>query len=129
VFEENGAGIRTVYKTFDASKRNLIQNDIVQLIPVRIGDCVLNVVSRVVTVDDANTFDVGDGDQVDNYVDGDVAETLGYSLSSLAGAEVGAIPKVYAAADTIDLKTLGAAAVDTLKVQVIATILSLQPRG
>jgi hypothetical protein len=114
---------------FDASKQNLAQNDIVELIPVAIGDMVLSVTSRVVVVDDANTFDVGDGDQVDNYVDGDVAETLGYSLSSLAGAEVGGIPKVYAAADTIDLKTLGAAAVDTLKVEVTALILNLQPRG
>jgi len=128
-YEHASGPFRVVTKVFDASKRNLVQNDIVQLIDVGIGDMVLSCQARVVTVDDANTFDVGDGATVDGYVDGDTAEDLGYSLASLGGAEAFAIPKIYAAADTIDLKTLGAAAVDTLKVEVTAIIVSLQPRG
>ena len=124
-----GGGLRVVTKRFNAANRNLAQNDIAQLIPVKNGDCVLNVVSRVVTVDAANTFDVGDGATVDGFVDGDTAEDLGYSLSSLAGAEGFAIPKVYAADDTIDLKSLGAAALDGAVIEVSALIWNLQVRG
>ena len=114
------AGIHSVTATVDFTAINsgagTVQNDIIQLIQVPANTRVLDVFFSVTTAS-ANMadFDLGDGDDVDGYVDGASMATVNDGASFVGATTVGtpnALPvaaafclgKFYTAADTIDLK-------------------------
>lgn len=112
--------VTTLEQTFDATKRTLAAADVVELISVPAGTHVHAVYFEVLEADAAQTFDVGDGTDVDGFVAAADAATLGYGLG--AGVNVG---KLYTAADTIDLNVPATMALDTLKVRVVAMVTML----
>ncbi|MEK9723067.1 MAG: hypothetical protein VW405_06225, partial [Rhodospirillaceae bacterium] len=70
------------------------------------------------------TIDVGDGDDVDRFMDGvDVATNGGTARmgANITAAAFTAFPKTYSSADTIDCKILGAAASGTFTLTVFMT--------
>lgn len=109
--------VTTVENTFDATKRNLVAADVVEMISIPAGTQVHAVYWEVLEVDAAQTFDVGDGTDVDGFVAAASAATATRGLG--AGVAVG---KFYAAADTIDLSVPATMALDTLKVRVVAMV-------
>lgn len=109
--------VTTLEQTFDATKRSLAAADVVEMISVPAGTHVHAVYWEVLSVDAAQTFDVGDGTDVDGFVAAASAATATKGLG--AGIAVG---KFYAAADTIDLHVPATMALDTLKVRVVAMV-------
>lgn len=110
---------------YDASKRApLAAADVVQLIDIPAGTLVHAVVYEVVTADATQTFNIGDGTDVDGYV---AAASAALGSGKGAGALIVAGGTYYAAADTIDLEVPATKALDTLKVKVsvIATIVGV----
>lgn len=91
-------------------------NDVLEVLPIPAKTLVLNVGVDVTTADGtASTIDIGDGDDVDGYIDGHDANAVGSAATVLALTE--AAPntvtgysngKYYAAADTIDITMLTA---------------------
>lgn len=116
------AGVYAVNATLDFSSplinsgAGTVQNDIVQLIEVPANTLVLAVFSKVVTLSTITDFDIGDGDDVDGYIDGASMAVAGVDACSWVGATTVGTPnalpvgaafclgKFYTAADTIDLK-------------------------
>jgi hypothetical protein len=108
-------GVREAVYTLTAA---LAENDIIEMIPVAPGE---RVVDLILVSEDLDThvsptitFDVGDGDDVDRYIDGStIGQTggvarMGSGVASDAAAI--AINKLYTAADTIDVKVSAAVA-------------------
>lgn len=129
---ENTVDAATVTTTISA-------NQVDNLFDVYPGDVVLNVSAKVITVDAGVTADVGDGSDVDGYIDAVAVGTAGWYTSVVraaahtanatlaAEATTGLISgygggKVYTTTDTIDVKWLGAT-VDTGKVKFRAIII------
>lgn len=123
--------VRTV--TVNTATDTKAQNDIDQLFDVYPGDHVLNVSAQVVTAEGGTlTFDVGDGADVDGYIDGANGNSAGWNGQlHAATASTGATPtitftgytggKIYTTTDTIDVKWLNAA--DAAKVKFRAVII------
>lgn len=116
-----GAGVQVLRRRINTADNNRAQNDIDQLFDVSAGDFVLKAFANVQTAEGGTlTFDVGDGSDVDGYVDGQDGNTTGYAAPIFAAtASTGATPtitmtgytggKLYTAADTVDVKWLNAA--------------------
>ncbi len=95
----------------------LTSNDVIEAIPLPAKSLVMAVGLDVTTAEGGTlTIDVGDGDDVDGFLDGVNANTVASYASALALAE--AAPntvvgysngKYYAAADTLDVKIINAA--------------------
>jgi hypothetical protein len=118
---------RLVTRRFDASKQNLAQNEVAQLIAVKAFDYVMNVTARVITADAASTTcDIGDGATTDGYIDGMDTATANATDASMASAEAFAKGKMYAADDTIDLKAMHASGLTTGVIEVTALIIPMQ---
>ncbi len=96
-------------------------DDVLQLIDIPAMSLVVNVGIVVETVEGGTlTFDVGDGDDVDGYVDGANGNAAAGALAAAAGFSG---QKYYAAADTIDMTVLNDA--DAAKITVVAIVLDL----
>lgn len=127
----NGMDIQIREKVFDATKRTLVQNDVVELIDVAAGERVLSVDVQVLTADaNAGTAEVGDGADTNGFVEAFNDAATGYTVGKAVLTEA-APPtfngytnggKYYSAADTIDLKALGASGITTGKILVRAYI-------
>jgi hypothetical protein len=93
----------------------LASNDVLEAIPVPAKALVMAVGVDVVTAGTGSlTLDVGDGSDVDGFLDGIAADAVGSFCTALALAEgtpntiVGySNGKYYSAADTIDVKLVG----------------------
>lgn len=93
---------------------------VIQMVKVAAGVTVLD---GYIIYDDLGTLtvDVGDGDDVDRYIDGaDVGAAAGLSRFNL-GAGGLVFPKKYTADDTIDVLTITGAATGTLTLVVFMT--------
>lgn len=85
-------------------------SDVFQMIPVFAGERVVSIALRTSDLDSgtpAIVLDVGDGDDVDRYIDGStIGQTggaaYGFSVAASAAAAA-ALDKVYTAEDTIDV--------------------------
>lgn len=120
-------------KVVDTGTDNKAQNDVDQLFDVYPGDVVLNVTAEVQTAEGGTlTFDVGDGSDVDGYIDGANGNSAGWNTLTAAFAAhtanatsvavAGYWPgKIYTATDTIDVKWLNAA--DAAKVEFRAVVI------
>ena len=79
------------------------QNDVLRVIDVPAETLVLHAGMEILTqLSNSVTVDLGTGDDVDNFVDGDAKET-GFSVLTATARPV------IASADTIDIKVLDAA--------------------
>ena len=102
----NGRTPYLVENTIDFTPFDPAANDIVQAIDVPAESIVMNAGLEVLTASSSGvTLDMGDGDTVDIYVDGLDSTSTGYSAIHQDVLSTG---KVYASADTLDIKVLGA---------------------
>ena len=96
-----------VENTIDFDVFNPEANDVVQALNVPAETLVINAGLEVLTaLSGSVTLDLGDGDDVDRYVDGDT-NAVGHAATVAHASHSG---NVYAAADTIDVTVLGATA-------------------
>lgn len=94
---------------------DFVQNDIIELIQIPIDTHVLAVIVKVTTASDtASDCDFGDGGDTTGYLDSISLTSTGTQQSFLTEAYSVAVGggKIYTTADTIDLKFIGASAVD-----------------
>ena len=115
---DNGRNqVSVISRTIDFSVDEAAQNDVFEVLYIPAKTLVLGVQYQVLTAEGGTlTFDIGDGDDVDGYIDGANGNTLGSGFTTLSltagtpdtvtGYSNG---KYYAAADTIDIKLLNAA--------------------
>jgi len=104
----NGRTPYLVENTIDMSVSGFqpAANDIVQALDIPAESIVMNAGIEVLTASPSGvTLDMGDGDTVDIYVDGLDSTSTGYST---VHADLASVGKIYASADTIDIKVLGA---------------------
>jgi len=104
----NGRTPYLVENTIDMSASGFqpAANDIVQALDIPAESIVMNAGIEVLTASPSGvTLDMGDGDTVDIYVDGLDSTSTGYSA---VHQDVLSTGKIYASADTIDIKVLGA---------------------
>ena len=96
-----------VENTIDFDVFNPEANDVVQALNVPAETLVINPGLEVLTaLSGSVTLDLGDGDDVDRYVDGDT-NAVGHATTVAKASNSG---HVYATADTIDVTVLGATA-------------------
>ena len=102
----NGRTPYLVENTVDFSSFDPAANDIVQMLDIPAESIVMNAGLEVLTVSPSSvTLDMGDGDTADIYVDGLDSTSAGYSAIHQDVLSTG---KIYASADTIDIKVIGA---------------------
>ena len=100
----NGRTPYLVENTIDFTPFDPAANDIVQAIDVPAESIVMNAGLEVLTASSSGvTLDMGDGDTVDIYVDGLDSTSTGYSAIHQDVLSTG---KVYASADTLDIKVI-----------------------
>ena len=94
-------------------------NDIVQALDIPAESMVINAGLEVLTVSPSGvTLDLGDGGDVDRFVDGHDSTATGFAANVINASNIG---HVYGSADTIDIKVIGAQ--DTsAKVRVFAVV-------
>lgn len=113
-----GAPAQTVLTgVFDASKRNMVAADVVEVVNIPAGTLVSRVFLEVITVEAAKTVNVGDGADPNGYVAAASTATAATLLGD--GALVTAAGKLYTAADTIDIEAPAGVAFTVLKVRII----------
>ena len=102
----NGRTPYLVENTVDYSTFDPAANDIVQMLDIPAETLVINAGIEVLTASASGvTLDVGDGGDVDSYVDGYDSTSTGFA--SLV-ENVSNSGTVYGSADTLDVKVLGA---------------------
>ena len=95
-----------VENTLDLSLFDPVANDIVQILNVPAETFVINAGIEVLTASASGvTLDLGDGGDVDRFVDGLDSTSTGHGAQVANASNVG---HVYGSADTIDVKVLGA---------------------
>jgi len=95
-----------VENTVDLSLFDPVANDIVQILNVPAETFVINAGIEVLTASASGvTLDLGDGGDVDRFVDGLDSTSTGHGAQVANASNVG---HVYGSADTIDVKVLGA---------------------
>ena len=95
-----------VENTVDLSLFDPAANDVVQVLNVPAETLVINAGIEVLTASPSSvTLDVGDGGDVDRYIDGLDSTSTGHGAQVANASNVG---HVYGSADTIDVKVLGA---------------------
>lgn len=117
--------------TIPATGDGSAANDIIQMIPVEKGT---RVVGMTLTCEDVDTdgsptveFDVGDGDDVDRFIDGStIGRTGGVATlgSGVAAAAADGVFYTYTADDTIDIKVVTAATAKAAGVITLCVLLS-----
>lgn len=126
------ANVRGPYKlekSIDFSATNYAQNDVLQLFDIPANSWVAFAQITVTTAEGGTlTFDLGDGSDVDGFIDGangNSTGTTGMALALTEGAPNTVTGysngKLYTAADTIDLTVLGGAA-DTAVIEVVVLV-------
>ena len=94
----------------DTAVQNLAADDIWQAMTVPAGSIVVAVGAVILTAEGGTlTIDVGDGDDVDGYLDGSNGNSAGASYSSINGTTAYSGGRYYSAEDTIDVKAINAA--------------------
>ena len=94
----------------DTAVQNLAADDIWQAMTVPAGSIVVAVGAVILTAEGGTlTIDVGDGDDVDGYLDGSNGNSAGASYSSINGTTGYSGGRYYSAEDTIDVKAINAA--------------------
>ena len=98
-FPSGALGVR--YAKFEATTA-LASGDILQLVDVFSGETVHDVIIKVDDLDSGSSieFDIGDGGDVDYYIDGSTVGRNGGTDEKDAAVA----PKEYTADDTIDMK-------------------------
>ena len=95
-----------VENTVDLSLFDPVANDIVQVLNVPAETFVINAGIEVLTASASGvTLDLGDGGDVDRFVDGLDSTSTGHGAQVANASNVG---HVYGSADTIDVKVIGA---------------------
>ena len=95
-----------VENTVDLSLFDPVANDIVQVLNVPAETFVIDAGIEVLTASASGvTLDLGDGGDVDRFVDGLDSTSTGHGAQVANASNVG---HVYGSADTIDVKVLGA---------------------
>lgn len=111
--------VTTLEQTFDAAKRNLAAEDVVELIRLPAGTAVHKVFVEVLSGESGQTLNVGDGDDPDGYVAAaDVATTGTRAMGGGALAD----GKFYADSDTLDIEVPATKEYSGLKVRVVASV-------
>lgn len=124
------AGARSLVvlsNTIDFNENNAAALDVIQALKVGAGDVVLRTVVNVETVEGGTlTFDLGDGDDPNGYMDAVNGNALAITGSALTLTEgtpntVAAYSggKLYTAADTIDMVLDNAADAAVIKVSAL----------
>lgn len=119
-YQEKGVFVDVA--TYECS--SLAANEVIQFINVAPGVTVLEMRLDFDDLGTGVTVDVGDGDDVDRFMDGVDVSTASGTARMGAGITVApytAFPKTYTTADTIDGKILGAAATGTITLTVFMT--------
>ena len=108
-----------VENTIDNSLFDPAANDVVQCLNIPAETFVINAGIEVLTATSSSvTLDVGDGGDVDRFIDGLDSTSTGHGAQVANASNVG---HVYGTADTLDVKVLGAQ--DTAgKIRVLAII-------
>lgn len=111
---------------FDATKQNLAQNDIAQLVNIPAKTLVRRVFWEVETVEGgARNFAIGDGSDTDGFIATTSANSLASGISGLALTE--GTPntitgysggKYYSAADTLDLLAVTSGGLTGAKIRI-----------
>ena len=102
----NGRTPYLVENTVDFSSFDPAANDVVQMLDIPAETLVINAGIEVLTASPSSvTLDVGDGGDVDSYVDGYDSTSTGYAglVENVSNSGT-----VYGSADTIDVTVLGA---------------------
>ena len=95
-----------VENTVDFSLFDPSADDIVQILNVPAETLVINAGLEVLTASASGvTLDLGDGGDVDRYIDGLNSTSTGHGAQVINASNVG---HVYGSADTIDVKVIGA---------------------
>ena len=95
-----------VENTIDNSLFDPSADDVIQALNIPAETCVINAGLEVLTAASSSvTFDLGDGDDPDRYVDGDT-NAAGHAAPVAHASNSG---HVYGTADTLDVTTGGAA--------------------
>lgn len=101
-----------------------IVNDVIQVIDVPAYSMVLSVgIEVMVASANLDDLDVGDGDQVDDYIDGHDCTSVGKAMGVYDAAD----PRQYTSADTIDIKQIFNGTVVTGKIKIVAMIIDMFP--
>jgi hypothetical protein len=119
-------------KTVDFSATSRLQNDVLQLFAIPAKTQVNKVQYDVTTAEGGTlTFDIGDGSDVDGFIDGANGNAVGSGVNTLALTEGApntvtgySNGKYYSAADTIDLLVLNDADAAVVAVRVSCVDLS-----
>lgn len=132
----SGVFYREARYTIPATGDGTAANDIIQMIPVAKGTTVVDLAVYITDVDTdgspAHTFDVGDGDDVDRFIDGSTkGQTggrafLGDSVAATVAGVGGAVGYTYTADDTIDIKIVTAAATKAAGAVYMVATLSME---
>ena len=102
-----------------ASLTALTSADVLEVIRVPANTLVTNVALNVTTAEGGTlTVDVGDGDNVDGYLDGLNANATA-AYHTVAGTDAFEAGKYYTAADTIDVTTVNAADTAVMKLTAV----------
>lgn len=109
-------GVFTDVATYECS--STAAATVIQMVKIAAGVTLLDLHIVFDDLGTGVTVDVGDGDDVDRYIDGaDVATAAGVArLSAGTG-----FPKTYSTDDTIDITILGAAATGTITLVALMT--------
>ena len=95
-----------VENTIDNSLFDPSADDVIQALNIPAETCIINAGLEVITAASSSvTFDLGDGDDPDRYVDGDT-NAAGHAAPVAHASNSG---HVYGTADTLDVTTGGAA--------------------
>lgn len=124
------------YGEFDATKRVLAQNDVIEILDIPAGTLITGVQWEVVTVEGAaRNFAIGDGGDTDGFITTTSANTATSGCSALAGIVLGgagdpandplvvtgySAGKYYSAADTLDLLAVTNGGLTTCKIKIKA---------
>lgn len=113
----------------DFSKVNLASDDTAQVLQIGAGIHVMNVFTKLLTVEgSANSLSIGDDDNGTSW-DGTVNlnTTVDTYTNSINGTDAyAAAGKTYTVDDTIDLEPTGNATIDTAKLKIWAHCLDLR---
>lgn len=120
--------------TIPATGNGTAANDIIQMIPVAKGTTVVDLAVYITDVETdsgvTHAFDVGDGDNVDRFIDGSAKGNTGGRANlgdGVAAAETDdAAGFTYTADDTIDIKIAAASTAKAAGVVVMVATLSME---
>ena len=94
----------------DTAVQNLAADDVWEAITVPAGSIVVAAGAVILTAEGGTlTIDLGDGDDIDGYLDGSNGNSAGASYSSINGTTAYSGGRYYSSEDTIDLVAKNAA--------------------